>query len=140
MYVRLVSDHEFAQLQEHHELVESPNDYPPYGKGQVICLFETEDVRYIIRRFGAACADTRLDQAENDFIVLTVLIFEGLDTEKIKVDESQSGWNESRVYLNKISIDKIRIWGTFGVKAKSVANTSIDENSIKEFENPIQVS
>lgn len=111
MYIRLIFNSELTSIQQNEELT-GMNEYPPYAEGEVICLFETDDVAYIVERYGEACATTRFEEREDGILNCTIISFDPLDIENLEVDKSQNGWPESRAYHGTIPIENIQEIGT----------------------------
>jgi hypothetical protein len=79
--------------------------YRPYQPNEVVCLFESEDLPALFKRYAAALADMRDLKVGEKLIILEADHSIGL----LEEDKSQSGWKESRVLRGAIAAEKLTI-------------------------------
>lgn len=140
MYIRLVANSEIASIVAQGHLVPTPNEYPPYRPGEVVCLFDTEDINGIVTTFGEACVSTRISNKDDAGVVtLSVLILQGLNEANLEQDLSQTGWNNAFAYRGNIPIENIRIWGTVQFDARMEAMIQLLPNTLIQHPEPLEI-
>lgn len=138
MYIRLVFDDELETIRTNREL-RGANCYPPYSEGAVVCLFETENIPYILSRYGEACASTRCADRQNGVLNCTILLIDPPKLEDLEIDQSQNGWPESRAYHGAIPIANIRILGTASFSAPSEAMITFRSDTLNLLQQPLEL-
>jgi hypothetical protein len=119
-FYRFVTGRELDLIKRNKALLPSGH-YPPYQSNEVVCLFESEDLPALFKRYGAALAELRSLTAGEKLIVLEADHSIGL----LEEDRSQSGWNESRVLRRAIAAEKLTIVAEAVVSSGSAGGVTL---------------
>jgi len=111
----------------------SDRDQEPYKAGEVIFIFEFQDSNKMIKKYGSTIANNR-DEKDKIYI----LIFD-INKDDVEIDESQSGWPESRVYRGFVDFDKIQCIGYCNVICSNPGNYRVSELTFYDKYKPIEV-
>ena len=106
-YYRLVSEDEISKIVGDHCLRTTENVYPPYKSGEIVCLLSSNDLGYLVQRYGTAIADLRDLKSGQILYILEISDPPGV----VEEDRSQFGWENSMAHCGDIPIDSIRIAG-----------------------------
>lgn len=116
-------------------LKRTPKPWCPYGKNEVVFLFETENLHALFERYAEEMArKENLKAGESIFIIK----IDGID-ELVEIDESQVGWDESRIYRDDIPLKSISVIGYAKLKRGADTWVEFEEKNPIVFNNPVQI-
>ena len=106
-YYRFITEEELDLIRRHRALLPHGH-YPPYKPNEIICVFESDDLAALFKRYGTGLAEQRELRTGKMFIAIEVIGFSG----RMELDKSHSGgWPESRAIFDPIPLKQIRIVG-----------------------------
>lgn len=104
-YYRFITEEELAAIRRNGALLPQGH-YPPYKPNEIICVFESDDLAALFKRYGTALTEQREMGTGKKLIAIEVVGFSG----GMELDMSQNGgWPESRAIFDPIPIDRLRI-------------------------------
>lgn len=86
-YFRFITEEELTTIRQNQALLPQGH-YPPYRPNQIICVFESNNLRALFERYGETLAELREIPAGKKLILVEVIGFDG----HIELDRSQNGW------------------------------------------------
>lgn len=131
---RIISERELNESFNQNRLLKN-EEHPPYHSGQVICFFQGENYEAIFNRYASTLADLR-SLKQNDLLYLLKL--NNLEDEKVEIDSSQNGWENSFVYLGDIDFKNISVLG-FG-RVLNGHEGFFEVSNLEEYSNEMSIN
>lgn len=104
-YYRFIAEEELAAIRRNGRLLPQGH-YLPYKPNEIICVFESDDLAALFRKYGTALAEQREMGIGKRLVAIEVVAFSG----RMELDKSHSGgWPESRAIFDPIPLEQIRI-------------------------------
>lgn len=128
-FYRIIGWSELEQLKLRGSVPRNHDPWGDYQPGTIICLFEDTDFMATLHKFASALAEQRDLRPGNK---LYVLQFFGLQPNRIVPDSTANGWPSSRIYLDPVSIDAVRV--VAGMTIAGDGPQSIQPGPVERFE------
>ena len=103
-YYRFITEEELELIRHNRSLLPQGH-YRPYKPNQIVCVFESDDLAALFRRYGTTLTEMRGIPAGKKLIIVEAIGFGG----RMEVDKSQGGWPESRAVFEPIPLEQLRI-------------------------------
>jgi hypothetical protein len=116
-FYRFITERELTCIREQLSLLPQGH-YQPYKQNEVTCVFESDDLLSLFKRYGTALAEQRDMPTGTKLVAIEVVGFTG----RMEHDKSQGsllggGWPESRALFEPIPLKHLRIVGEATVQS-----------------------
>ncbi len=116
-FYRFISEQELDRIRNQRSLLPHGH-YRPYGLNEITCVFESDDLPGLFRRYGVALAEMRNMATGTKLVAIEVVV----PPMRMELDKSQGsllggGWPESRALFEPIPLKHLRIVGEATVQS-----------------------
>lgn len=120
-YYRFITEEELDRIRQH-ECLMPQGHYRPYRPNEITCVFESDDLPALFRRYSVTLADQREIPLGKKLLVIEVVGFRG----RMELDRSQDGgWPESRAIFDPVPLPQVRIVAQAVVEAVRGGQTTL---------------